>query len=179
MIKKILLSGIAIVAVFIAGVLGLAATKPDTFAFERSTSINAAPEKVYALVSDFRQWQAWSPYDQLDPAMKRSYEGAPSGLGAVYAWEGNSQAGKGRMEITEAAAPSKIVIKLDFLVPFESHNVAEFTLIPDGEAHKLTWKMSGPSPFISKVMGVFFDMDAMIGKDFEAGLANLKALAEE
>lgn len=179
MIKKILLTVVAIVAVLVAGVLGLAATKPDTFVVERSATIKAPPETVYALLSDFRQWEAWSPWDKLDPAMTRTYEGAPSGVGAVYAWKGNDKAGAGRMEITEAVAPSTIAIKLDFLVPFEAHNVTEFTLTPDGDAQKLTWKMSGPQPFVSKVFGVFMNMDAMIGKDFETGLAALKAIAEK
>jgi len=179
MIKKIALGVVAVLAVFVLGVLGLAATKPDTFVVERSTTVKASPETVYALLSDFRQWQNWSPYDQLDPAMTRTYEGAPSGLGAVYSWNGNEKAGKGRMEITEAVAPSKVVIKLDFLVPFEAHNVAEFTLTPEGDAQKLTWKMSGPQPFATKIICVFMDMDALIGKDFEAGLATLKTLAEK
>ncbi|MNK32464.1 Polyketide cyclase / dehydrase and lipid transport [compost metagenome] len=179
MIKKILLSVVALVAVLVVGVLGLAATKPDTFVVERSATINATPETVYALLSDFHQWEAWSPWEKLDPAMKRTYEGAPSGVGAAYAWEGNDKAGKGRMEISEAVAPSKVVIKLNFIVPFEAHNLTEFTLTPDGEAQKLTWKMSGPQPFVAKVMCVFMDMDAMIGKDFEGGLAALKAIAEK
>jgi uncharacterized protein YndB with AHSA1/START domain len=179
MIKKILLTVVAVVAVLVVGVLGLAATKPDTFTVERSATIKASAETVYALLSDFHLWEGWSPWDKLDPAMKRTYEGAANGLGAVYAWEGNDKAGKGRMEITEATAPSKVVIKLDFLVPFESHNVTEFTLTPEGDAQKLTWKMSGPQPFVSKIMAVFMDMDAMIGKDFEKGLASLKALAEK
>jgi uncharacterized protein YndB with AHSA1/START domain len=179
MIKKMLLTVVALVAVLVVGVLGLAATKPDTFAVERSATIKASPETLYALLSDFHQWESWSPWDKLDPAMKRTYEGAANGMGAVYAWEGNDKAGKGRMEITEATAPSKVVIKLDFLVPFESHNVTEFTLTPEGDAQKLTWKMSGPQPFVSKIMCVFMDMDAMIGKDFETGLAGLKAIAEK
>jgi uncharacterized protein YndB with AHSA1/START domain len=179
MLKKLLLSVAALVAVLVVGVLGLAATKSDTFAVERSATIKAAPETLYALISDFHQWEAWSPWDKLDPAMKRTYDGAASGTGAVYAWEGNDKAGKGRMEITEATAPSKIVIKLDFLVPFEAHNVTEFTLASEGDAQKLTWRMSGPQPFLSKVFSVFMDMDAMIGKDFETGLASLKAIAEK
>lgn len=179
MIKKILLAVVAVVAVFVVGVLGLASTKPDTFQVERSATIQAPPEKVYALLSDFRQWEAWSPWDKLDPAMKRTYSGTDREMGAIYEWEGNDKAGKGRMEITEAVAPSKVVIKLDFIVPFESHNVTEFTVTPDGDAQKLTWKMSGANNFISKIMTVFMDMDAMIGKDFEAGLAILKAIAEK
>jgi len=179
MIKKILLAVVAVIAVFVVGVLGLATTQPDTFKVERSATIQAPPETVYALLSDFRQWEAWSPWDKLDPAMTRTYSGAERETGAIYEWEGNDKAGKGRMEITEALAPSKVVIKLDFIVPFESHNVTEFTVTPDGDAQKLTWTMTGPQSFLSKIMCVFMDMDAMVGKDFESGLATLKALAEK
>lgn len=179
MIKKIALAAVALLAVFVLGVLGLAATRPDSFAVERSTIISASPEEIYAQLADFHRWEAWSPWEKLDPAMKRKYSGAARETGAIYEWEGNDKAGKGRMAIREATAPTKLVINLDFLVPFEAHNVTEFTLAPEGDAQKLTWRMSGPSPFISKVLGLFMDMDAMIGKDFETGLANLKALVEK
>jgi hypothetical protein len=125
----------------------------------------------------------WSPYENKDPAMKRSYSGAESGKGAVYAWDGNKNVGSGRMEILEASMPSKIVIKLDFFTPFEGHNTAEFTMLPQGDATNLTtdvtWLMHGPAPFVSKVMQVFMNIDNMIGKDFEVGLANLKRLTEK
>ena len=111
--------------------------------------------------------------------MKRTYSGAASGRGAVYAWDGNKNVGSGRMEILEASAPSKVVIKLDFIKPFEGHNTAEFTMLPQGDATNLTWVMHGPTPFMMKVMHVFINMDRMIGKDFEAGLANLKRLTEK
>jgi hypothetical protein len=111
--------------------------------------------------------------------MKRTYSGADSGKGAVYAWDGNKNVGSGRMEILEASLPSKIVIKLDFFAPFEAHNTAEFTMLPQGDATNLTWVMHGPLVFMAKVMHVFIDMDKMIGKDFEAGLANLKKLTEK
>jgi uncharacterized protein YndB with AHSA1/START domain len=110
--------------------------------------------------------------------MKRTHSGAPSGKGAIYEWDGNNQVGKGRMEIIEATPPSKIVIKLDFMKPFEAHNTAEFTMQPAGDATNVTWAMHGPNLFVGKVMSIFIDMDDMIGKDFEAGLANLKTLAE-
>ncbi len=111
--------------------------------------------------------------------MKRSYSGAASGKGAVYAWEGNKNVGSGRMEILDTSAPSKIVIKLDFLKPFEGHNTAEFTMLPQGDATSVTWLMHGPAPFMSKLMQVFMNLDTMIGKDFETGLANLKNLTEK
>jgi hypothetical protein len=114
----------------------------------------------------------------LDPAMTKNHSGAASGQGAVYEWEGNSDVGKGRMEITESAPPSRIKIKLDFLAPFEAHNTAEFALQPAGGGTNVVWAMHGENNFMGKVMQVFMDMDSMIGKDFETGLANMKAAAE-
>jgi uncharacterized protein YndB with AHSA1/START domain len=170
---------LVVVAVAIAVVLGLAATQPDQFRVERSTTVKAPPDKVYALINDFKLWAEWSPWEKLDPAMKRSFSGAPAGKGAVYAWEGDSKVGAGRMEITEPTPPTKMLIKLDFLEPFEGHNTAEFTLAPQGDGTGVTWAMYGPTPFVSKVMQVFVSMDKLIGKDFEKGLANLKAAAEK
>ena len=167
------------VGVLVAGVLVYAATRPDAFRIERTASIKAPPDRIFPLISDFRRWASWSPYEKLDPDMKRSLSGAPSGKGAVYAWEGDDSAGAGRMEIIEADPPAKIAIQLDFLRPLETRNTAEFTLRPDGDATTVTWAMFGPSPYVSKVIGIFVDMDGMIGKDFEAGLANLKALVEK
>ena len=166
------------VAIAIAIVLVLAATKPDTFSVRRVTTVRAPPEKIFPLINDFHQWGTWSPWEEKDPAMKRTYSGAGSGKGAVYAWDGNKNVGTGRMEILEVSAPSKIVIKLDFFKPFEAHNTAEFTMLPQGDATSLRWLMHGPAPFMSKVMQVFMNMDKMIGKDFEAGLAKLKNLTE-
>jgi uncharacterized protein YndB with AHSA1/START domain len=166
------------VAIAIAIVLILAATKPDTFSVQRATTVRAPPEKIFPSINDFHQWATWSPWEDKDPAMKRTYSGAGSGKGAVYAWDGNKNVGTGRMEILEVSAPSKIVIKLDFFKPFEAHNTAEFTMLPQGDATSLTWLMHGPAPFMSKVMQVFMNMDKMIGKDFEAGLAKLKKLTE-
>ena len=166
------------VAIAIAIVLILAATKPDTFSVRRVTTVSAPPEKIFPLINDFHQWGTWSPWEDKDPAMKRTYSGAGSGKGAVYAWDGNKNVGTGRMEILEVSAPSKIVIKLDFFKPFEAHNTAEFTMLPQGDATSLRWLMHGPAPFMSKVMQVFMNMDKMIGKDFEAGLAKLKKLTE-
>jgi uncharacterized protein YndB with AHSA1/START domain len=111
--------------------------------------------------------------------MKRSFSGTPSGKGTVYEWAGTGKVGAGRMEILDAPPPSKIVIKLDFLKPFEGHNTAEFTLQTQGDATQVSWVMYGPAPFISKLMGVFFNMDKLIGADFESGLANLKRVAEK
>jgi len=170
---------IAIVAVvLIAAILVFAATRPDTFRVQRATTINAPPEKIFGLINDLHKWAAWSPYERKDPAMTRTHSGAMSGKGAAYEWEGDKNVGKGRMEITDTSPPSKVTIKLDFVKPFEAHNIVEFTLEPKGDSTNITWAMHGPSPYVSKVMGLFFDMDSMVGKDFEAGLANLKTVAE-
>lgn len=174
MIKKILIA----LALAIAALLGYAATRPDTFRVERSVVVQAPAAQIYPLIADFHRWTAWSPYEHLDPAMKRTYGGAESGVGATYAWDGNNKIGAGRMEITEATPPSKIGIKLDFLRPFEASNIAEFTLAPEGSGTRVTWAMQGPANFMSKLMGTLFDMDKMVGKDFETGLATLKTLGE-
>jgi uncharacterized protein YndB with AHSA1/START domain len=173
----------AVIVVIVAGILIYAATKPDSFRVQRTASIKAPPDKIFALINDLRGWSAWSPYEKKDPEMKRTFGGAPSGKGAVYEWDGNNQVGKGRMEVIEATAPSKVVIKLDFIKPFEGHNTAEFTMEPakstGGNNTVVTWAMYGPSAFMMKVMGIFMNMDNMIGNDFAVGLANLKALAEK
>jgi len=168
-----------IIAIAIAAVLILAATKPNTLRVQRATSIKAPADRIFPMINDFRQWRTWSPYENKDPAMNRTYEGTGSGKGAVYAWDGNNNVGSGRMEILETAVPSKITIKLDFFKPFEGHNTAEFTMLPQGDVTNLTWTMSGPAVFMSKLMQVFMNLDHMIGRDFEVGLANLKKLAEK
>jgi uncharacterized protein YndB with AHSA1/START domain len=172
-----------VLAIVVAIVLILAATKPNTFSVQRATAVRAPPERIFPLINDFHQWGSWSPYENKDPAMKRSFSGAADGKGAVYGWEGNKNVGSGRMEIMDTSKPSKIVIKLDFFTSFEGHNTAEFTMLPQGDATSLTtnvtWLMHGPAPFMSKVMQVFINLDNMIGKDFEIGLANLKRLTEK
>jgi uncharacterized protein YndB with AHSA1/START domain len=178
-VKNVVLAVAAAVVVLFAGVLGYAATKPNAFRIERSATIDAPPEKVFALINDLPSWVTWSPFERLDPALKRTYSGPSAGVGATYAWEGNNQAGKGRMEIAESSPPSKVLIKLDFDQPFEAHNIAEFTLEPKGDSTIVTWAMHGPSPYVMKVMTLFFSMDDMVGKEFETGLANLKTVAEK
>src|ERR1700726_524158 len=143
-----------VLAIAIAVVLGLAATKPDSFSVQRAAVVKAPPEKIFPLINDFHQWGSWSPWEHKDPAMKRTYSGADSGKGAVYAWDGNKNVGSGRMEILEASLPSKIVIKLDFFAPFEAHNTAEFTMLPQGDATSLTWVMHGPLVFMNRMMQV-------------------------
>ena len=178
MFKIIKIIGIVVV-VLIAAVLGFAMTKPDSFSVQRTANIKAPPEKIFPLIIDLHSWGSWSSWEKLDPTMKRMYSGAQSGKGAVYEWEGNAKIGTGRMEIVDATPPSKVAIKLDFLKPIEGHNVAEFTLEPQGDSTNVTWIMRGPAPFISKVIQVFVSMDSMVGKDFDTGLANLKTIAEK
>jgi uncharacterized protein YndB with AHSA1/START domain len=174
MFKKIAI----VLVVLIAGVLIYAATQPDAFRVQRTASIKAPPEKIFAILDDFHRSESWSPYEKKDPAMKRTFSGATSGKGSVYEWDGNKDIGKGRMEITESSPPSRLTMTLDFIKPFEAHNIVDFTLEPRGDSTEVTWAIHGPMPYLSKVMCVFFSMDRMVGGDFEAGLAALKTVAE-
>ena len=169
---------LALLAVILA-TLAYAATRPDSFRVERSITVQAPPEKVFKLVNDFRQWEAWSPWEKIDPQIRRSHSGAASGPGAVYAWQGNQDIGQGRMEIVQADAPHRLLLKLDFITPFEAHNSVEFLLQPEGSGTRVTQAMFGPSPLVSKLMGLVFSMDKMVGGKYEEGLASLKALAEQ
>ena len=178
MLKTILLSLLGILATGIVVVLVLAAMKPDTFAVRRSIAINAPPERIYPLIADFKAWGAWSPWEKKDPNLKRSFGGPESGVGATYAWEGDKNVGQGGMRIVEANAPSRVGLKLDFIKPFEAHNDVVFALQPQGAATNVTWTMTGPVPFFAKIIHVVFNMDKMVGGDFEAGLTAMKAQAE-
>jgi uncharacterized protein YndB with AHSA1/START domain len=175
MIKKIAI----VIVVLIAALLVYAATRPDTFRVERTASMKAPPDRIYAVLSDFQKWGQWSPWEKKDPNMKRTFGATTSGKGAKYAWEGNSEVGKGSMEIVEATPPSRLKLRLDFTEPFEAHNTVEYTLTPGGGSTTVNWAIHGPMPYISKLMCIFVSMDSMIGKDFEAGLANLKAVVEK
>jgi hypothetical protein len=168
---------LVVVAVIVA-ILLYGATRPSAFRVQRSVELEAPPEQVFPLLEDFHRWGAWSPWEKIDPNLRRTFTGPEKGVGAAYAWEGNKKVGKGRMEITDAAPPSKLTIQLDFLAPFEAHNVTTFVLdrVPAGT--RLDWIMEGSHQFMGKVMGIFMNMDQLIGKDFEAGLANLKAEVE-
>ena len=168
-----------VIVVALCLVVILAAMKPDNFRVERSATIKAPPEKVFPLIDDFHRWDAWSPWEKRDPAMKRTHSGAPAGKGAVYEWDGNKDVGKGRMEIADTTPPSKVAINLDFEKPFAGHNKVTFTLEPRGDATNVTWRMEGRCNFFAKVIGIFINMDDMVGKDFEAGLAAMKAAAEK
>ena len=166
-----------VIAILIAGFLIYASTRPDTFRYQRTARVNAPPEAIFPLINDYRNWTLWSPYEHRDPALKRTFSGAPAGRGAIYAWEGNKNVGSGRMEIVDTS-PNKIIIKLDFFAPFKANNIAEFTLEPKGAATDVTWAMHGPVPFIGKIMHLLIDCDKMCGKDFATGLENMKAVAE-
>jgi len=167
-----------IVLVVVIAILGYAATRPDTFSYERKIRINAPADKIFPCINDFKNWLAWSPYEKKDPGMKRSYGATTIGKGASYEWDGNKDIGAGRMDITDVTEPTRIVIRLEFFRPFKTVNSAVFTLQPVGGATEVHWMMAGPANIVSKIMGMFFDMDKMIGKDFEDGLTALKALSE-
>ena len=162
----------------VAGILGYAATRPDGFRYSRSAHIDAPADKIFATINDFHHWPSWSPWEELDPNMNRTYSGATSGKGAVYEWLGNKKVGQGRMEITTSTPSQLVGIKLDFLKPFEAHHLVEFTLTPSGTGTDVTWAMIGSYPFVMKVMCVFMNMEKMVGKDFDKGLAKLKANVE-
>lgn len=150
----------------------------DTFTVQRETAITAPPERVYAEIVDFRRWQTWSPWEGIDPELKRDYTGAASGKGAIYAWTGNRKVGQGRMEIVEVAEPSKVAIDLQFIKPFKARNDTVFTVAADGTGSRVVWTMTGKKTLLTKVMGIFKSMDDLVGKDFERGLAKLKAATE-
>lgn len=168
-----------IIVALCAALLIYAATRPDTFAVQRSTVIRASPERVFALIDDFRQWAAWSPWEKKDPAMKRNFGASTQGRDAAYAWEGNREVGKGSMTTVESLPPSKIALRLDFERPFEAHNTVTFTLTPQDGGTRVNWAMEGRVPYFAKFLHMVIDMDRMVGKDFEAGLAAMKTAAEK
>jgi hypothetical protein len=172
--KKVAIGVGAVVVVFVVVVV----TRPSEFRVERSTGISAPPEVVFDLINDFHAWSGWSPWEKLDPEMKRTFSGAESGVGATYAWTGNDQVGSGEMTITESQSPSAVGIALRFKEPWEAENATRFEIVPKGGQVKVSWEMKGQSDFVGKAMGMFMDMDALVGRDFEKGLASMKALAE-
>lgn len=154
-------------------------TDGKTYTVQRSTTVQAPPGRLFEQVVDFHRWPAWSPWEDLDPEMRRTYGGPERGVGSTYAWSGNRKAGQGRMEITAADDPTRVVVALDFLKPFRSSSVTTFTFAPDGDGTRVTWTMAGPRTLALKVMGIFTSMDKLVGKDFEKGLARLKGVAEQ
>jgi uncharacterized protein YndB with AHSA1/START domain len=171
--------GIVIVAILavIAAILGAAAGKPNSFTVKRAAEIDAPPEKIFPFLEDFRRWGAWSPWEDIDPNMTKTY-GGPMGAGATYRWDGDKKAGAGHMEMTEVRAPAKLALTLTMERPFPASNRVEFFLTPLESATRVAWVMTGPMPFMSKVMSIFVSMDKLLGKDFEKGLARLKAASE-
>ncbi len=173
-----MLSAFLFVATLILALLIIAATRPNTFSLVRSAEFRAAPEKVFAQLNDFRNWAAWSPWEEMDPNLQRNFTGAGSGKGAKYAWVGNKKVGVGNMEITRSVANSNILLDLNFLKPFKANNVTEFKLTPVASGTHLNWEMRGPLNLLMRLMHLFMDMDGLVGKDFEKGLAKLKTIVE-
>ena len=154
------------------------ARRPSEFRVSRTATITAPASVLFAQVNDFRKWAAWSPYEKRDPAMRKTYEGAPAGTGAVYAWSGNKEVGEGRTTITESRPNELIRIRLEFEKPFKATSTAEFAFKPEGDRTAVTWSLTGRHNFVMKAMCLFMNMDRMIGGDFEKGLADMKSLVE-
>ena len=171
-------NALLVLAAIVAVLLIYAATRPDTFRVERHITIDRPAGEIFPLLDDFRAWSQWSPWEDLDPALRRTFKGADRGVGAIYEWEGNSKVGKGHMEIIRSDVPTHITIDLSFIRPFKAENAAAFDLEPQGGGTEVSWAIYGPLPFVSKLMGVFVSMDRLMGKDFERGLARLKAAVE-
>jgi len=150
----------------------------DTYIVERSETIDAPPERIYDQIVNFHNWTRWSPWEDVDPELQRSYSGAESGAGAIYGWSGNRKAGQGRMTITDVTEPSKVQIVVDFEKPWKARNDAVFSIQPEGSRSRVTWTMTGKKTLMTKAMGIFKSMDAMVGPDFEKGLTRLKAVSE-
>src|SRR5262245_11453739 len=174
MLKTIIVALVVIVVILVV----IIALQPSQFRVARQTIIAAPPATVFAQVNDFHKWEAWNPWGKIDPAMKQSYEGAPSGVGAAYSWVGNKEVGEGRMTITESRPNDLIRVKLEFFKPFAATNTAEFTFKPEGSQTSVTWSMFGENNFIAKAIHLVMNMDKMIGGQFEKGLASMKSAAE-
>lgn len=173
-----MLSAIVFIAIlaFVIWLTGF--LRPDQFSLARSIEVKAPPERVFAQLNDFKSWKAWSPWEKMDPDMNRVHSGSAFGKGAKYSWNGNKKVGKGNMEITKSVSPSSVMLDLNFLKPFKASNVTEFKVTPRGGGSHVHWEMRGPSSFMMRIMHVVMDMDSMVGKDFEAGLRNLKSVVE-
>jgi uncharacterized protein YndB with AHSA1/START domain len=178
MLKKILIGVPIALAVIVLVFVGIVAMQPAEFVVVRKVAIAAPPEAVFAKVNDFHNWDAWSPWAKLDPAMKTTFEGPSEGKGAIYTWTGNDKVGEGRMTILESHPSSLVDIKLEFLKPFESLCTTKFSFEPSGDKTNVTWSMAGKNNFIAKAMSLFINMDSMLGGDFERGLAQMKTLVE-
>jgi uncharacterized protein YndB with AHSA1/START domain len=173
----LIIAGAAVVVV--ATILALAASKPDTLEVQRSVTIDASPERVFALIDNLHNWPQWAPQDREDSSTTRTYGGSESGVGATSAWDSKGSAGKGSMSITESTPPTEVTVVVDFVRPFTAHNTNVFRLEPAGSGTQVTWTWHGTNPYMGKVMSIFVSMDRMVGKHFEDGLANLKLAAEQ
>jgi hypothetical protein len=166
------------IAILLIAFLVIANTRPNTFSLNRSVDLKASPEEVFPHLNDFKNWGAWSPWEKMDPDLKRNFSGLASGKGAQYSWIGNKKVGEGNMEITRSVPSSNIELNLNFLKPFKASNVTEFKITKNGDTTNVNWEMRGPLNLMMKIMHMFMNMDKMVGKDFEAGLANLKSIVE-
>jgi Polyketide cyclase / dehydrase and lipid transport len=173
MLSAIVFIAIVVFTIWLTGFL-----RPDQFSLSRSIDVQAPPEKIFAQLNDFKNWNVWSPWEKMDPGMQRIHSGAASGRGARYAWTGNKKVGEGNMHITKSVAPSSVLLDLNFLKPFKASNVTEFKITPRGGGSHVYWEMRGPSSVMMRIMHAVMDMDAMVGKDFETGLRNLKSVVE-
>ena len=175
---RILAYVVGMLLVAAIGIVAFAAMQPGAFRYERSAVIAAPPEKIIEIVTDFRRYGEWSPWEKLDPGMKRTHSGAPTGVGAVYEWDGNDDVGAGRQEVV-SVDPNRVHMKIEFLRPMQANNAIDFDLVPERDATKVTWSLYGENPLVARIFTMFMDVEAMVGKDFETGLANLKAAAEK
>ncbi len=171
-------TALIIIAIVIIAFLVIASMRPSTFSLQRNIDVKASPEKIFTHLNDFKNWGAWSPWEKMDPDMKRNFSGSASGKGAYYSWIGNKKVGEGNMEITRSVPSSNIELNLNFLKPFKASNVTEFKITPNGSMTTIHWEMRGHLNLMMKIMHMFMNMDSMVGKDFDAGLANLKSIVE-
>jgi uncharacterized protein YndB with AHSA1/START domain len=178
-VKKIILSLLAIVVLAIAGILVAAGLQPSDYHVERSITIDAPREQVYALITDFERYGEWSPWEKLDPAMKKNVSGKPGEVGTRYAWEGNDQAGQGTMTVTAAQPPDRVDLTIEFIKPFQAQNQVSWRLAPEGESTQMTWSMDGKNEgLVPKLFAMLMNMENMLGNDFDEGLENLKGVCE-
>src|ERR1700681_1648898 len=174
MIKIIALAIVLAVVVFLPYV----ATQPGEFKITRTRAMKASPEAIFGLINNLRDFNRWNPFAQGDPALKIDYSGPPSGQGATYVWDSTGKSGQGRMEIADSSPSSHVAMRLYSNKPFEAHNQVMFLIEPEGSTTRVTWTMTGRSAFLHKLMGTLFNMDKMVGGEFDKGLTNLKGLAE-
>jgi hypothetical protein len=178
MIKKVILGIVALVVLAVVALVVVVALQPDDFRVTRSATVNAAPDKIFEQINDFHKWESWSPWAKIDPAMKTTYSGPPTGPGSTYVWVGNDQVGEGKMAITASQPNERIAIDIEFVKPFAAKNIIEFIIKPEGDRATVTWTMAGRNNFFAKAFGLFMNMDKIVGGDFEKGLAHLKTVVE-